>query len=136
MSEWGWSQQLEQKLQESEFLKENKLGAKIGETVGAAAGVAAVACGVLYAGSAAAASASAAATSHAAAMAVATPAVAAASERAYRAGFWVGKQAASRGLKNTAKAAFTLGRFGGAYIGATNQAVLRELGEELRDLFA
>ncbi|MFG2387112.1 hypothetical protein [Streptomyces avermitilis] len=68
-------------------------------------------------------------------MAMAAPAVAAASDKAYRAGFWVGKKAASHALENTAKAAFTLGRFGGAYAGATSQTVLREVGEELRDMF-
>lgn len=127
MSEWQWVQRLDEKMEQDEFLQDNQAGAMAGRGVGGAAGVVVVAAGVLYAGVAIAPAAAAAETAGAATLAAGgTTAI------AYRAGQFVGKTAARMAVKNAAVAAFTVGRFGGAYAGASVQSGARWIGDKIR----
>ena len=117
MPEWQWVQRLDRKMDEDEFLQENQAGAIAGRGVGGVAGVAAVVAGILYAGAAGAAKV-------AAGGAVAW---------SYRAGHFAGKKTAEAAVKNCAYAAFTVGRFGGAYAGAGVQSGARWIGAKVRE---
>jgi len=128
MPEWQWVQRLDRKMDEDEFLQENQAGAIAGRGVGGVAGVAAVVTGILYAGAAAAPAAAAAETAGAAKVA-AGGAVA----WSYRAGHFAGKKTAEAAVKNCAYAAFTVGRFGGAYAGAGVQSGARWIGAKVRE---
>ncbi|MFF3381313.1 hypothetical protein ACFYXF_51235 [Streptomyces sp. NPDC002680] len=134
MAEWQWVQKIDRHLEESEFLTENKKGAKVGRAIGGVAGVAAVAAGVVYVGStAAAANAASWAAGQQAAMAAMGPSAAL---TAHEAGFRVGKKAGEKArgmiIKSAAEGAWSLGRFGGAYVGASAEAGIRWVGDSLR----
>lgn len=129
MSEWQWVQRLDQKMDEDEFLQENRAGAIAGRGVGGVAGVAAVGAGILYVGTAVAPVAVAAETAGAA-----TVAAGGATAWAYRAGHFAGKKTAEAAVKNCSYAAYTVGRFGGAYAGAGVQSGARWIGAKIREL--
>lgn len=112
MPEWQWVQRLDRKMDEDEFLQENQAGAIAGRGVGGVAGVAAVVAET--AGAAKVAAGGAVAWS-------------------YRAGHFAGKKTAEAAVKNCAYAAFTVGRFGGAYAGAGVQSGARWIGAKVRE---
>lgn len=129
MSEWQWVQRLDSKMDDDEFLQENRIGATVGQGVGGAAGIAAAGAGVLYT-----AAATAPAAAAAQAVGTATMAAGGVGAVAYRAGYFAGRTAAKAAVRNTAYAAFTLGRFGGAYVGAGIQSGARRIGAKIREL--
>jgi hypothetical protein len=132
-------EKIEDHLANSEFLQSNPVGAKYGRQIGGAWGVTATVVGGVAAAAAAAPAASAAvgaagaasagtATAQTVTIAAAagTAGAVAAADRAYRAGFFVGKKAGQKVqrivIENTLKTAWTLGRAAGAYTGAGIQA--------------